>query len=145
AVVLVAGAIVTGVVSDPRKHAVASPRPHFARVSVPDARDSRAAERVVRRAVTSRTASRLRPRLHRTGPAGPSVTRSSGNRPVSADAGQSDPAPTAATPAPSPTQPVDQAVDTVETTISSTVSALPVPAPAIPPLPVQTPPLPGLP
>src|SRR5205807_964610 len=145
AVVLVAGAIVTGIVADPRKHTVASPRPHFARASLPDAQDSPAAERVVRRAAKGGTASRVRPGLHRTDPAAPSVTRASLSRPVSGDVGRPAPAPTAPTPVPSPTQPVDQAVDTVETTISSTVSAVPVPAPAIPPLPVQTPPLPGLP
>ena len=145
ALVLVAGAIVTGVGADPPNQAVASPRPHLARASVPDARDSPTAERVVRRAAKAGIASRVRPRLHQTDPAAPSVTRGAGSPPVSADVGQSAAAPTAPTPAPSPTQPVDQAADTVETTISSAVPSVPVPAPAVPPLPVQPPPLPGLP
>jgi len=148
AVVLVAGAVATGLDGGQGNRAAAS-HPHLAstaaRGSAPDVRVSRTGELVVRRVAKTSVASRVGAALPGIGRATPSATGGSSARPVSAAVERSGPAPTVPSSVASPTQPLDQPVDTVQTTVSATASSLPVPVPPVPALPVQPPPLPGLP
>jgi len=152
AVALVVGGLATGLGAERSRHASAAPEPQ-AVAHVAKQAPARVARRVVRpakartvaakrrRAATSRRAVQ-RPVVRRSTSPPPSSTSSTASSPAAAPAAAGPAAPPVT---PSATQAVQTVVGTVQQTAASVTASLPVAVPQVPPLPIQTPPLPKLP